>query len=277
MSYPHIDRIRRLRASRGEVWQGAIVRVPQWVVEEGQAPLRPIVAVWVSMNSGRMNVGALHKPSERNPAMLLDALAGEAGGGQGMPGVRPEKLVVGDEAIASYLREELGDELQVVVESDLPAINDVMQQMRRNLPASAARGFETGSDVTPQRLRAFAEAAADFYGAAPWQHLIDEDLIRVESPTPREELSHISIMGAGGTAYGLAFFRSPAQHAELEQASDMRKFHRKHGGLWAVTFGPIMSLPLSDADYWEDENFPVASPKAYPTAARQDSAQGTIE
>ena len=83
MAYPHLDRIRRLRKSRGEVWQGAIVRVPQWVVEEGQAPLRPIVAVWVSMNSGRMNVGALHKPSERNPAMLLDALAGEAGGGQG--------------------------------------------------------------------------------------------------------------------------------------------------------------------------------------------------
>ena len=30
MAYPHIDRIRRLRKSRGEVWQGAIVRVPQY-------------------------------------------------------------------------------------------------------------------------------------------------------------------------------------------------------------------------------------------------------
>jgi tetratricopeptide (TPR) repeat protein len=38
-----------------------------------------------------------------------------------------------------------------------------------------------------------------------------------------------------------------------------------------------MSLPLSDADYWEDDGFAVAGAKAYPTAARQDSAQGKID
>ncbi|HEV8377945.1 MAG TPA: hypothetical protein VGP99_03770 [Tepidisphaeraceae bacterium] len=277
MAYPHIERIRRLRKSRGEVWQGAIIRVPQWVAEEGQAPVRPILAVWISMNSGRINTSALRKPSERDSAMLLDAMAGEGGGGQGMPGIRPEKLIVADEATAEYLRRELGDEFEIIVEAELTGIANVMQHMRQNLPAALGYGFSRDSDVTPQRMRAFAEAATEFYQAAPWQHLIDEDLIRVESPAPREELSHISIMGAGGTAYGLAFFRSPGQHAELEQATDMRKFHRKHGGLWAVTFGPIMSVPLSDADYWEDDAFPVAGPKAYPTAARQDSAQGTIE
>src|SRR5215216_2677246 len=84
MAYPHIDRIKRLRKSRGEVWQGAIVRVPQWVVEEGQAPVRPIVAVWISTSSGRINTGALKRPTERDAAMLLDAMAGEGGGGQGM-------------------------------------------------------------------------------------------------------------------------------------------------------------------------------------------------
>src|SRR4051812_25607937 len=222
MAYPHIDRIRRLRKSRGEVWQGAIVRVPQWVVEEGQSPVRPIVAVWFGMNSGRINTSALRKPAERNPSMLLDAMAGEGGGGQGMPGIRPEKLIVGDELIAEYLRTELGSEVEVEVQSDLQGIDSVMHHMRQNLPASSSYGFLKDSEVTPQRLRAFAEAAAEFYQAAPWQHLIDEDLIRVESPAPREELSHISIMGAGGTAYGFAFFRSPAQHVELEQTSDMR-------------------------------------------------------
>src|SRR5689334_19120665 len=104
MAYPHIERIRRLRKSRGETWQGAIIRVPQWVVEEGQAPVRPILAVWFSVTSGRINAGALRKPSERDPAMLLDAMLGE--GGQGMPGIRPEKIVVGDEATAEYLRNE---------------------------------------------------------------------------------------------------------------------------------------------------------------------------
>ena len=90
MAYQHLDRIRRLRKSKGEVWQGAIVRVPQWVVEEGQTPLRPVVAVWISMSSGRINTSALRKPSERDPVMLLDAMGGDNGGGQGMAGIRPE-------------------------------------------------------------------------------------------------------------------------------------------------------------------------------------------
>jgi len=277
MAYPHIDRIRRLRRTRGEVWQGAIIRVPQWVAEAAEPPVRPILAVWISMSSGRINTSALRKPGEKNPSMLLDAMSGEAGGGQGMPGIRPEKLVVGDETLAEFLRNELGSEFEVAVESDLAGIATVDQHMRQNLPAASGAAYPKDTDVTPDRLRAFAEAAAEFYRAAPWQHLIDEDLIRVESPTPREDLSHISIMGAGGTAFGLAFFRSPQQHKELEQATDMRKFHRKHGGLWAVTFGPILAMPLSDADFWEDDAFPVAGPKAYPTAAKQDSSQGTID
>src|SRR5688500_9237425 len=218
MAYPHIDRIRRLRRSRGEVWQGAIIRVPQWVAEEGQTPVRPILAVWFSTTTGRINTGVLKKPSERNPAMLIDAIAGEGGGGQGMPGVRPQKLVVRDQQTADYLREELGEEFEVEVAEELTGITNVMQHMRQNLPAASGAGYSKESDVTRERLLAFAEAAAEFYRVAPWQHLVDEDLIRVESPTPREELSHISIMGAGGTAFGLAFFRSPDQHKELEQA-----------------------------------------------------------
>ncbi len=222
MAYPHIDRIRRLRRSRGEAWQGAIIRVPQWVAEEGQTPVRPILAVWFSTTTGRINTSALKKPDERSPALLLDAMAGEGGGGQGMPGVRPQKLVVADQETADYLRQELGDEFEIEMAEELPGIANVMQHMRQNLPAASGAGFPKDSDVTRDRLRSFAEAAADFYRAAPWQHLVDEDLIRIESPAPREELSHISIMGAGGTAFGLAFFRSPEQHKELEQATDMR-------------------------------------------------------
>jgi len=56
-----IDRIAvaMRNATGAKVWQGAIVRVPQWVVEEGQPPVRPIVAVWVSSSSGRINTSAL--------------------------------------------------------------------------------------------------------------------------------------------------------------------------------------------------------------------------
>src|SRR6266852_2307476 len=38
-----------------------------------------------------------------------------------------------------------------------------------------------GRGVTVERMRAFAVAARDFYAAAPWRHLSDEDLIYVEA------------------------------------------------------------------------------------------------
>ena len=45
----------------------------------------------------------------------------------------------------------------------------------------------SGEGVTPERMRAFADAAATFWRAEPWQFLTDEDTIRVESPEPPAE------------------------------------------------------------------------------------------
>jgi len=136
----------------------------------------------------------------------------------------------------------------------------------------------TGEGVTVERMRAFAEAAAELYRMGPWQYLTDEDLIRVESPTPADpQLTHFTVMGAAGMAYGLGFFRSREQHEELERTSDMRKFYRKHGGLWTVMFNEITHLPFGDADWWEDHELPTGGPRGYPVAKKFDGAEGTQE
>jgi tetratricopeptide (TPR) repeat protein len=107
--------------------------------------------------------------------------------------------------------------------------------------------------------------------------LSDEDLIRVESPRGDEALSHLTVLGAAGRMMGVAFFRSAEQNAELERTSDVRRFDRKHGGVWMVKFVPIMLLASGDADYWEDHGFPSAGENAYPQAARFNSFEGSWE
>jgi hypothetical protein len=276
MSERHIEKIRRLRKVR-EAWQGAIIRIPQWLAESGQAPIRPFMAVWVSLASGRINTSEPKRPAERDPSMLLEAM----GNGQGMPNVRPERVEVAEAQLAEYLRPLLAPlEVEVDVVEESKAIDAVVAHMRKHVTATVAipPDASTAQGVTIERMRAFADAAAELYRMAPWQYLTDEDLVRVESPTPPEpQLSHFTVMGAAGMAFGLGFFRSREQHEELERTADMRKFYRKHGGLWTVMFNEITHLPFGDADWFEDHALPVAGPKAYPLAKKYDGAEGTQE
>ena len=276
MSERHVEKIKRLRKVR-ETWQGGIIRIPQWLAEEGRAPIRPWMAVWVSLGSGRVNTSEPKRPAEKEPGMLLEAM----GAGQGMPSVRPERVEVADAGLAEYLRPILAQlEMEVDLVEASPALDAVVAHMRKHVSQTVAipPDASTAEGVTVDRMRAFAEAAAELYRMAPWQYLTDEDLVRVESPTPADaRLTHFTVMGAAGMAFGLGFFRSRDQHEELERTTDMRKFYRKHGGLWTVMFNEITHQPFGDADWFEDHDLPVGGPKGYPLVKKYDGSDGTQE
>src|SRR5688572_7909199 len=122
MSDRHLEKIKRLRKVR-ETWQGGIIRIPQWLAEEGEAPVRPLMAVWVSLSSGRINTSEPKRPADKNPSMLLEAM----GNGQGMPNVRPERVEVSDAQLAEYLRPLLSPlEIEVDVVEEPKAIDAVV-------------------------------------------------------------------------------------------------------------------------------------------------------
>src|SRR5712691_7042808 len=58
-------------------------------------------------------------------------------------------------------------------------------------------------------MRAFAAAARDFYEAAPWQHLSDEDLIHVEAPAV-----------ASGQTFGLGFFATAKEFEAVQESPE---------------------------------------------------------
>src|SRR5687768_6531416 len=177
MSERHVEKIRRLRKVR-ETWQGGIIRIPQWVVEEGREPIRPFMAVCVSMASGRTNTSEPRRPGEKDSVMVLEAL----GAGQGMPNVRPELLEVSDAALAEYLRPLLAPlEIQVDVVEECELVSAVLSNMKKRVTANVPMPPDAakGEGVTVERMRAFAEAAAELYRVGPWQYLTDEDLVRV--------------------------------------------------------------------------------------------------
>jgi tetratricopeptide (TPR) repeat protein len=257
-----IERFKRLPRRSNDVWQGGLVRARTLIDEPDGGVRRPWAAVWVSLATGMINVQLIEGAADADHVLqvLVDL-------GLKFVRCRPARLEVTDASLGARLVEALADpELTVSVRGDLPAVDQVLRAMEEEtsdgppLPeALEAPG------VTVERIRAFAEAARDFYEAAPWQHLSDEDLVHVEAPTVASGLRHFTVLGSAGHTFGLGFFARPRDFEALHASPDPAALPGR-AGKWAILYGPIDEMPFGDTDLWEDQRLPVAGPSAYPVA-----------
>jgi tetratricopeptide (TPR) repeat protein len=265
-----VGRFMRLPRRSDERWQGGVVRLPSWV-DEPDGPFRPWAAVWVSRSTGRVHMELERGRDAHDWTLALEALI-EFGLKRGLVECRPAVLEVADEALGHRVREALGEgALEIESAPGLPAVQEVLALMSehaegRPMPAGAL----DGTGVTVDRMRAFAAAARRFWEAAPWRNLGDEDLVEVEGPAAGRGLAHVSVLGAAGQTFGLAFFDSVKDHQALQEGRAPGAIGRPR---WSVLFGPITGLPFGDADLWEDHRLPVAGDDAYPLASRFGGAE----
>jgi len=263
-----IQRFRRLPRRRDERWQGGVVRLPAWV-ERGPdgKPYRPWAGVWVSLNSGRINVKLSPAPGVHDWTLALDALL-EFGLKRDFAGCRPAELEVADAELGTRLLEAIGDpELSYAVTGDLRAVRRALVAMAEHMAGGPLPpGALEAPGVTVERMRAFAEAAQRFHEAAPWRHLTDEDLIYVEAPSIARGLRYVAVLGAAGHTYGLGFFESADDHAEMMAGSEPEALTVQ--ARWSVFFTPVQELAYGDLDLWEEHGLPVAGSDAYPMAVR---------
>src|SRR5260221_3825733 len=208
-----LGRYKQLPQRAGEVWQGGLVRLPVWMdhpTDPDGEPYRPTGALWVSLRTGLIHVGL---PEEGATASAEFALAALLEFGlkslKGLDG-RPARVEVRDPGLRDALAEVLGRmSTSVVVVDDMPAVREVLNHLEAE-PTGGGRfpGLLESSGVTPDRLRAFGEAAAAFYTARLWEHLANEDLIVVEGDGVPTAMRHVSVLGQGGQQFGVSFFES---------------------------------------------------------------------
>lgn len=259
-----IDRFKRLPRRSNEVWQGGVVRARAWIEQPDGSVRRPWAAIWVSLTTGMMNVQLAESAAAAEADHGLEVLAEL---GLKFVRARPARLEVADAGFGARLAEALADpELTVSARPDLPAVQQAMRAMEEGTTGRAPlpEALEAPG-VTVGRMRAFAEAAREFYEAAPWRYLSDEDLVHVETPAVASGLRHFTVLGAAGQTFGLGFFASPRDFDAVQASSDPAAV-LGHAGKWTVLYGEIDEMPFGDADLWENERLPVAGPAAYPVA-----------
>ena len=265
-----IERLRRVPQRPKETWQGGFFRIPAWTQDEdGSEPYRSRAVGWISLKTRLIHIGELYRPKDKSIEMALETLTAFACNNE-LAGYRPTKLQVKDKALAEYLSELLADvDIEVELRDKLFAFDEALADMAENLNdkpilpnALDAKG------VTVESMRAFAEAAAQFYNAKVWEQLEGDDLIEIESPFVGAYLRYVSVLGAGGETFGLGFYDSERQFESIFQRQDPESLiPERH---WSVFFETIMRLPFGDADLWQDYKLPVADEDAYPIAVCWD-------
>ncbi len=261
-----LARFARLPRNPAEAWQGGMVRMPAWV-EKGPdgKPYRPWGAFWVSLRTGLVNQKMNTETGANDPVLLLEALL-EFGLDRQLAGCRPGRVEVATEELAAYLRQALGNAgVAATVAKDLTAVKEILAHLGGHMRGKPLPPDATdGSGVTVDRMRAFAAAAHDFYRAAPWRHLSDEDLVHVESQIARG-LRHLTVLGGAGQTFGVGFYETPGEFEALFNSADPEAYFERHGK-WAILYGPISDMSFGDADLWEERSLPVAGDEAYPVA-----------
>ncbi|MGQ9650294.1 MAG: tetratricopeptide repeat protein, partial [Phycisphaerae bacterium] len=184
-------------------------------------------------------------------------------------GYRPGKVQVRDQALAEYLGKRLFEVgIDVECTDHLPVLDRVVAALNGELTDDRLPpGALSGHGVTLEKMRAFADAAKAFYQADLWNHLTDEDLIRIELPKPPPGMQIATVLGASGRTFGLGFFSKPEEVWDIRRFDDPAEwFASRRRDVWCLTFDGITRLPVGDADLWEDHHLPVAGDSAYPCA-----------
>jgi len=272
------ERLKRLPQRAEEIWLGAQVRIPAWVRGEDGEPTRPRIALWVAVQGQVVSQPTIEDSGRPTGDLLWRAFVGFAHDPEN-GGYRPGAVEIADEQAAAAVRESLesiGVAVHVVDSS--PLMDQLVDNLATNIDtAPLAPGYSSGDQVTERHMRRFAEAAEQFYHAAPWRILSDEDPITITAPAAPPGMRHMAVLGAGGQEYGLGFYDT------LEDLWDARRlddpaawfFKRKHG-VWQFTYDRINGLPFEDADLWLDEHLPVACPQAYPWVLGTHPDEGVI-
>jgi len=239
--------------------------MPSWVGNEEEKPVRPWAALWISVHEDIVHASEPRPVEEVNFSLAFTTLV-EFACDQKLAGYLPGKIEVRDSALAEYLSGQLMDTgVEVKERSKLQYLDRIIIDMAEHLaggklPPNATDTKGVGLD----EMQGFANAASVFYQAKPWQYLVDEDLIEIESPFINAGFRYVIVMGHGGQTYGLSFFDSKKQYESIMECEPGEFFSKNQA--WSVTFGPIMELPFGDADLWEDHSLTVAGDEAYPVA-----------
>jgi hypothetical protein len=158
--------------------------------------------IWVDGTEGVLRAVTIIPADTGHEAVvrtLLQAMEHPQGA---MPPARPHKLVVCDREIHFFLRGALQDlDITVDYAEVLPIIDEIFESLQQ--PGELAE-----SPLPPDWEAALNEQSQQLWDNAPWNHLGDDQILKIELNQWNLGTLYVSVLGMAGLEYGLLIYRS---------------------------------------------------------------------
>ncbi|MCC7354188.1 MAG: hypothetical protein IT330_10560, partial [Anaerolineae bacterium] len=251
-----------------ETWHVVVHYLRTWIAPPDEDPWRPYVILALSMDTGILYAAQVTQ-NHPTPAEILDILSQcmkKPPKGTRQKPHRPTQIQFEDAALAEALTSPLAGIGIAAQQHPRPEgidtlIRDMELHMREGAPELPALLSVKGA--TPELVGGLFAAAAEFYRAAPWIQLTDEDVLAVRV-APSQEARFVLVIGGGGMEYGLATY---IRWEDVERMYDMVDSPLEllpPEGAHSFLFSDVATLPFSDLEAVEQYGWEVAGKEAYP-------------
>ncbi len=260
------QKLKRLPQS-DEVWQLLTYLMRIWITPPDEQPSRPYLIMVFDVTNDLIVASDL-APTEPSPDKVRDVLfkaMSKPPRGAG-PARRPRSLGIADRVLLEALAPALTELGITPIEQTPP---DEMQELILNMEEHLRGGEEhpgllSVAGVTPELVGGVFEAAAEFYRAAPWVLLLNEQVIAVRFPA-EAACRYVSVMGNAGIEYGLAPYLTWEDVERAVSPHDEDPLHTvPETGLRSFFFDRVTLVPFDDLEAIRRYGWEVVNDQAYP-------------
>ncbi len=249
-------------------WLLTIRKLRLWITPKGKAPSRPFLILIVNHTRDLIqgsSIGA--EPGLEKVRKVLFSAMTKPQKELGAPAGRPTRVIFEDadlrQALAPALQ-EIG--VQAAYRPKMQELDGLVRDLETHMRAGQPEppGLLSVKGASVKIVAALFNAAAEFYQAAPWVHLGNEDFLAVRV-RPQENPDFVSIMGRGGVEYGLAVHKAWVDVERMYGPHDHPLEALPDAGAHSLLFNQITDVPFEDLEDIEKYGWSIAAPDAYPT------------
>lgn len=186
------------------------------------------------------------------------------------PPRRPTHIRVATQELADAVRAAVGDEIPVKVGA-VPELDSVIEELVDIDSDSRPPSYLTGG-ITPAAMSKLFNAASTFYQTKPWEHVIEEQLVRIDIPAMRVDGSCMSIIGEAGESLGFLLFPSIEDFEKFVEPvpntpADPDRY------MLSLSFDARKDVPTAMLDEIRANRWPLAGSTAYPNLLSVDASR----
>lgn len=262
-------------------WIGNRYTLPK-ALRDGDEIIPVDVVMWLELPSGLLVGSKLI--DTREPVSLATTLEETMAQPAAGPPRSPSRIRVPNTRMAKELRDVAGG-IPIFV-APTPELDEAFVSLSEHMSAGEPEPSYLGDGgIPPAVVLELFNAAGLLFRAAPWELMVDQQIVRVDIPSFGIDGVALSIIGAAGESFGLLLFSSlrtflsfcMMSAPELDELPNSDSGADEAVALRSLSFDRKKDLHPRLAREIKQHRWPVAGPKAYPVLLCVDSEKLLFE